>query len=320
MNLVQAWHEAEIATHVGYILGFPSDTAESIRQDLQRLMHEIQVEQASFFILTPLPGSRDHLEMKQRGEYMDPDHNRFDSFHETMNYVHFPAPGSLFAMYREAWATFYSFENMKQVLLRASPRSYWNILRNFIWYKNSMMLEGRHPMMTGFFRRKSRSAMRPGVPVPSRWAFFKMRTREIRRYLVGMVKLILEMEELWLQTRRRSEAELRVVEEMARLRASARRRLSVTEMQLAHARASIHMPTIHVPSKLTLYWQKWDLWLGNRKVYTRADLNEYWRSVLQNLRQRRIFRISPLRVLTHLSLDFQVALMFGFAILRAREE
>ncbi|MBI1745099.1 MAG: radical SAM protein [Acidobacteria bacterium] len=318
VRLIQAWHEVEIATHVGYILGFPSDTPESIRRDLQRLINEIKVEQASFFILTPLPGSRDHFEIKQSGEYMDSDHNRFDSTHETMKYANFPEPGSLTALYLEAWATFYSFENMKRVLQRAAPRNYWNILRNFIWYKNAIMLEGRHPMMAGFFRRKSRSAVRPNVPVPSWWAFFKTRSREIRTYLLGMARLIMEMEELWLQTRRRSEAELCIVEEMRRLHASVRRRLNVAEMQLAHARARLQVPSIRVPTKLALYWQKWHLWLGSRKVYTRADLQDYWESVKHNLHEKRIFHISPLRVLTSLWLDFQVTLMFAFAILRAR--
>ncbi len=98
VNLIRAWHEAEIATHVGYILGFPSDTPESIRQDLERLMNEIQVEQASFFILTPLPGSRDHLEMAKRNQYLDANLNHYDSIHETMNFSHFPEPGSLQAM------------------------------------------------------------------------------------------------------------------------------------------------------------------------------------------------------------------------------
>ncbi|MBZ5536586.1 MAG: radical SAM protein [Acidobacteriia bacterium] len=319
-NLIQAWHDVEIATHVGYILGFPHDSPESVRQDLQRLMHEIKVEQASFFLLTPLPGSRDHLEMTQRGEYMDSDYNKFDSIHETMQYPHFPAPGSLKAMYFEAWETFYSFDNMKRILLRSSPRNYWNILRNFIWYKNAALIERRHPMMGGFFRRKRRQTIRPGYPVPSRWAFYRMRVREIRAYLTAMVKLILEMEELWLQTRIRSESEQRVVEELSRLRASARRRLSVAEIQLAHARARIQVPTIRVPSKVTLYWQSWHLWLASRKVYTRADIDECWQSVLQNLRQRRILRISPFRVITNMWLDFQVTLMFAFAILRAREE
>jgi radical SAM superfamily enzyme YgiQ (UPF0313 family) len=319
-NLIEAWHQVEIATHVGYILGFPHDSPESVRRDLQRLMHEIRVEQASFFLLTPLPGSRDHQEMAQRGDYMDSDYNKFDSIHETMRYPHFPTPGSLKAMYFEAWETFYSFENMKRILLRASPRNYWNILRNFIWYKNAALIERRHPMMGGFFRLKNRGTIRPGFPVPSRWAFAKMRVREISAYLKAMVKLILEMEELWLQTRIRSESEQRVVEELSRLRASARRRLSLAEIQLAHARARIHVPTVRVPSKVTLYWQNWHLWLASRKVYTRADIDECWQSVLQNLRQRRILRISPFRVLTNMWLDFQVTLMFAFAILRARED
>ncbi|MGB7624043.1 MAG: radical SAM protein [Terriglobia bacterium] len=319
-NLIQAWHNVEIATHVGYILGFPHDSPESVRQDLQRLMHEIRVEQASFFLLTPLPGSRDHLEMTQRGEYMDADYNKFDSIHETMHYPHFSEPGSLKAMYFEAWETFYSFDNMKRILLRSSPRNYWNILRNFIWYKNAALIERRHPMMGGFFRRKNRATIRPGFPVPSRWAFAKMRVREISAYLKAMVKLILEMEELWLQTRVRSEAEQRVVEEMSRLRASARRRLSLAEIQLAHARARLQVPSIRVPSKVTLYWQTWHLWMASRKVYTRADIDECWQSVMLNLRQRRIFRISPFRVLSNMWLDFQVTLMFAFAILRARED
>lgn len=320
VNLIRSYHDAEIATHVGYILGFPHDSRESIRQDLDRLMHEIQVEQASFFILTPLPGSRDHLEMAQRGEYMAADYNQYDSIHETMRYPNFPEPGSLRGMYFEAWETFYSFENMKQILLRASPRNYWNIFRNFIWYKNAALVERRHPMMAGFFRRKSRDTIRPGVPIPTRWQFFKMRVREIASYLKGAFQLILEMEELWLQTRRRTEPERRVVEELLRLRASARRRLSLAEIQLAHARARIHVPTLKVPTRLTLYWLRWNLWLAQRKVYTRADIDDCWRSVLQNLRQHRIFRISPLRVASNLWLDFQVTLMFAFAILRAREE
>ncbi len=175
-------------------------------------------------------------------------------------------------------------------------------------------------MMTGFVRRKSRQAMRLGVPVLSRWEFFRMRRREMTAYLKGMVKLILEVEELWLQTRRRSEAERCVVEEMERLRASFRRRLHISEMQLAYARARVQFPSLHVPSRVTLNWRKWNLWLDSGKVYTRADINERWQIVLENLRQRRAHFISPLRIVSNLWLDFQVTLMFAFAILWAKEE
>ena len=64
----------------------------------------------SFFILTPLPGSRDHQELLQKDASMEPDYNLYDSFHETMNYPNFPETGSLRACYQQAWEIFYSFE------------------------------------------------------------------------------------------------------------------------------------------------------------------------------------------------------------------
>jgi radical SAM superfamily enzyme YgiQ (UPF0313 family) len=320
VNLIRSWREAEVSTHVGYILGFPHDTEESIRRDIQRLMHEIQVEQASFFILTPLPGSRDHLEMKQRGDYMDPDYNKYDSIHETMHYHHFPEPGSLKALYYEAWETFYSLENMKRVLSRAAPRNYWNIMRNFIWYKNAAILEKRHPMMAGFFRRKSRKAMRHEVSVPSRWAFAGMRMGEIASYLQGAVQLLWEMQELWLSTRPRSAAEERLVDEMTRIYAMVQRRLTVSELQLAYQRTRTHLPTLKVPSRFVLYWQKWNLFYANRRVFTRADIDQSWSRIVTWVRRYKFPCVSPVRLLTTLWLEFQISAMFAYALLQARNK
>ncbi|PYV93725.1 MAG: radical SAM protein [Acidobacteria bacterium] len=318
VNLIRAWREAEVATHVGYILGFPHDTKESLRSDLQRLMKEIQVQQASFFILTPLPGSRDHLEMSRRGDYMDEDYNKYDSMHETMRYANFPEPGSLERLYHEAWQTFYSFENMKRILLNAAPRNYWDILKNFIWYKNAAILEQRHPMMTGFFRRKSRDAMRSGAVVPNRWPFFKMRLSEISLYLKGTIKLLWEMQELWLQTRPRSPAEEHLVQEMHRIYDSVQRRLTVAELQLAYARARNHLPTLKVPSKFSLCWQKWNLFHANRRVFTRADIDQNWLRIVQRVQRYKILGISPVQFFANLWLDFQVTVMFAYAFLTAR--
>jgi hypothetical protein len=60
------------------------------------------------------------------------------------------APGELYATYRKAWLRFYSFEHMRQILTDADPGNYWNVLRNYIWYKNSVQIEGGHPMIHGF--------------------------------------------------------------------------------------------------------------------------------------------------------------------------
>ena len=80
---IEAWHNARVTTLVGYIIGFPHDTEESVRSDIRRLISEVRPDQASFFMMTPLPGSMDHRRMIQDGSPMEADYNRFDCFHET---------------------------------------------------------------------------------------------------------------------------------------------------------------------------------------------------------------------------------------------
>ena len=70
-QLIDAYRASEISTHVGYIIGFPGDTDDSVRRDLAYLMQEVRPDHASFFMLMPLPGSQDHLAMFRRGEWID---------------------------------------------------------------------------------------------------------------------------------------------------------------------------------------------------------------------------------------------------------
>jgi len=80
-EMVQTWNKAGIIVHTGYILGFPFDTSQSLLKDIQMLSDELRVQQASFFILTPLPGSMDHKTMLEKGLIFDFDFNHYDSFH-----------------------------------------------------------------------------------------------------------------------------------------------------------------------------------------------------------------------------------------------
>ena len=83
-GIIKEWHDHNIVVHTGYIIGLPWDSKEQVPQDIKFLMDEIGPDQASFFMMTPLPGSHDHREMKKRGEWMDPDFNKRDSFHATI--------------------------------------------------------------------------------------------------------------------------------------------------------------------------------------------------------------------------------------------
>jgi radical SAM superfamily enzyme YgiQ (UPF0313 family) len=306
-QLIEAYRSAGISTHVGYIIGFPGDSVDSVRRDVAYLMQDVRPDHASFFMLTPLPGSMDHLHMANRREWMHPDLNLYDSHHAVT--VHPKLGDNWRKLYFEAWHSFYSFDNMKAVLQRSPRRAYWSNLARFIWYKNSVITEGRHPMMCGFFRLKGRKNRRRGYPILSRWTYYTGRAKEIRTNLVSMVGILLEMQELWLQTRHRSEAEQRVVEELVRIRA-AYGRIKLADLQLAYQRAKTQFPAVHVPSKLQLLWARWVPVLAPSKVYTRADLDGFWQAARSYWSERRWSRIAPHRIVLNVFREAQVLLLF----------
>jgi radical SAM superfamily enzyme YgiQ (UPF0313 family) len=315
-QLIETYRQSNISTHVGYIIGFPHDTVESVRRDVAYLMHEVRPDHASFFMLMPLPGSMDHVRMARHGEWMDPDFNRYDSHHEVTVHPHLK-DGAWKDIYLEAWRTFYSFENMKELLQRGPRANYWNNFLRFLWYRNSILTEGRHPMMCGWLRLKGRKNRRPGYPILSRWEYYRSRTKEIRAHLAGMARLLIEMEELWLQTRHPSEAEQRIVEEVAKIRARYGR-LKLADLQSAYVRAKEQFPALHVPSKLYLFWTKWSPLLAPNKVYTRTDLHAFWGTVRQRWSERRWFRIPVHQVPLNLLRDAQLSLLFLFHLVRTR--
>ncbi len=63
-KMLLAWKAVGVLTYAGYILGFPSDTSESIMRDIDdRCKRELPVDMLEFFCLTPLPGSEDHQDV-----------------------------------------------------------------------------------------------------------------------------------------------------------------------------------------------------------------------------------------------------------------
>ncbi len=70
-KMLLAWKAAGIWTYAGYILGFPGDTPESIRHDIEIVKQELPLDILEFFCLTPLPGSEDHKVLADKGVAMD---------------------------------------------------------------------------------------------------------------------------------------------------------------------------------------------------------------------------------------------------------
>ncbi len=316
--LIQAYRQAGINTHVAYIIGFPFDSEASVRRDLQQLITEVGPEQASFFMLTPLPGSQDHVILRHRGIAMDADLNRYDSFHATTAHPLMSREAWTRA-YEDAWTFFYSVDNMTQILRRVHPDNYWNVFANFIWYKNATMVEQGHPMVHGFVRLKGRDQRRPDQPRESRLIYWKRRLRDWSRYAQLWPRLALEMEDVWLRTRHRSVFEARVIEELKRLPSSARgwRRMRAAELHRAYRRAAAALrrnfpnelprPRVVVPPRVILWVNKWNP-CAHSLTWSRHSLKRFWLRLRMQLRQGRVDRID----VSGLAFNFlQEAMLFG---------
>ena len=300
--LFDAYRAAGINTHAAYIIGFPFDTPSSVQQDIQRLTEDLSPEQASFFMLTPLPGSQDHLALVQRGIELDSDLNRFDSFHATTRH-----PGmsreEWTQAYEDAWRVFYSPDNMKRILCRARPENYWAAFANFVWYKNSIEVEGGHPMVHGFVRLKGRHSRRTGWSVEPPWQYVKRRAGDLWRYVRLWPRLALEMEDVWLQTRSRSLWEQRVIEELRRVPSSVRgwRRMRVSDLQHAYRRAAsaLHRALPHtrplatpmaIPPGVLLWFKQWNP-CSHSLTWTRRSLQQFWRRSAVQMKRGKVHHL-----------------------------
>ncbi len=130
---------------------------------------------------------------------VDADPGNYDSFHPVMRHPRMTGAEWLQA-YRRAWRDFYSFDAMRRALLRSNHRTYWGLLKNYLWYR-AAMIEDAHPMITGFLRLKDRTQRRRGFAVEGRLAHLRRRVPEVWTQLRAYGRLFVEMQDLWLQTR-----------------------------------------------------------------------------------------------------------------------
>lgn len=285
-DIIKEWHDAGVVVHTGYIIGLPWDSKQQVPQDIRFLMEEIGPDQASFFMLTPLPGSHDHREMKKRGEWMDPDFNKRDSFHATINHPRMSAEEWTEA-YEDAWKTFYSKENMIRVLSRWTnhTKNYWNLMSVFFWYKNAALIEKQHPMVAGFFRLRDRKSRRPGFAIDPLSVHIWKRSKETVRLFIAWAKFLKEMEEVWLQTRKKTETEERWLEQIQKIQGDVWQALRVAELQKIYNNAKETLPE-KAKSLLDPLEE-----LSSKILFSRKDLKRFlqqWDSLRERVQELRL--------------------------------
>jgi len=196
-TMMQAWKAANVITYAGYILGFPNDTPESIRRDIEIIKRELPVDILEFFFLTPLPGSEDHKTLWTKGVAMDPDMNKYDLEHVTTGHPKMSVE-EWQRIYDEAWRLYYTPEHMETVLRRArgAGAGVSRLAGMLLWFSCATAIEKVHPLQCGVLRMKSRKDRRPGFPIVPAWRFYPVYVAETAGKFISLGRAALKIERM----------------------------------------------------------------------------------------------------------------------------
>jgi hypothetical protein len=178
-------------TYAGYILGFPTDTPESIARDIEIIKKELPVDILEFFYLTPLPGSEDHKKLFMSGVAMDPDMNKYDLEHACTGHP-LMSKETWVGVYADAWRRYYTDEHVETIMRRAivSGINRTKVLDSLTIFSGAARIEGVHPLQFGFLRRKVRTQRRFGMRVPHPLVFYPWRLADFLKVTSQWLRLI----------------------------------------------------------------------------------------------------------------------------------
>ena len=188
--LLQKFRDHGIFTWAGYILGFPGDTKQSILRDIEIIKKELPLDLLEMFFLTPLPGSEDHRTLLDKGEWMDPDLNKYN-LHNRVSHHPRMSDAEWEEAYDAAWASYYSYDHIETVARRHAvsdnAKAVSKVVSYLMEFKAIYEIEKVHPLEGGVFRMKYRSDRRPalGRELPGLFHFklFAQNAVKVVRYL-----------------------------------------------------------------------------------------------------------------------------------------
>jgi radical SAM family protein len=150
-EIVRLCREQQIITHFSNIIGFPDDTEESIIEHLD-VLRSLRPDYASFYILTPIPGTQQYDEYLQAGRITEKNLDRFDAMTPTWKHPEF-TPARLQSLLYRCYREFFSPEHLLfEAIESLKPRRRSLGLLPAIGYPlfaHWSALRERHPMSGG---------------------------------------------------------------------------------------------------------------------------------------------------------------------------
>jgi hypothetical protein len=113
-DIVNLLAEHGISAHFSNIIGFESDTEESIKDHLSELK-QVRPLLASFYLLTHIPGSELYADALSKGVISEMNMDRFDGTSPTWAHEHL-SHHQWVEMFKHCYAEFYSFRQVRDTL------------------------------------------------------------------------------------------------------------------------------------------------------------------------------------------------------------
>ncbi len=101
-EIVRLCRGAGIRAHFSNIIGFPDQTEQGVYDHLHALI-ELDPDIASFYIMTPIPGTEQYREFKQEGRIFETNLDRFDTITPTFHHEHIAPERLQDLLYEVAW-------------------------------------------------------------------------------------------------------------------------------------------------------------------------------------------------------------------------
>jgi radical SAM superfamily enzyme YgiQ (UPF0313 family) len=179
-KMMLAWKDQGIFLYAGYILGFPGETPETIRRDIEIIQRELPVDLLEFNILTPLPGSEDHKTMWTKGVAMDSDLNKYDLEHPVTDHPKMRRD-ELQAIYEEVWGLYYTRAHIETLLKRAAVTKVpmFSLAKVLVQFSTMMQFEKVNPLQSGLIRMRHPTELRPGLTPENIVLFYARYARDL---------------------------------------------------------------------------------------------------------------------------------------------
>jgi radical SAM superfamily enzyme YgiQ (UPF0313 family) len=139
---IERIHAHGIAVQAGIVFGFDDDTDQVFERTVD-FLEETGVQNATFNILTPFPGTRLYQRLESEGRILTRDWSKYNGRADVVFQPRHMSPATLLAGFRAANRRFYSWTSIRKRLSRSPVQLLWTLPLNFAYAASLRRCERR---------------------------------------------------------------------------------------------------------------------------------------------------------------------------------